>query len=214
MKKMPEERFKFDLGSLSAGKYVKLSDAVDLAFYGGVRSVSYDGPTWLPAESDREYIITDAGEWLLVTDGAPLRGPRYIDIANPGAILFGIEDNSNPDPAQLAAAEKTYQARLNRQKLQLADKAARTVLSGHQQASAPYAPTPRQNDPNTIEPFWRAEIGRRRAEFMGKLNAAARSGDVRFRGRPVNKAWISKSSEFQVNTRKNPRRLLRRGPWF
>ncbi|MET4636748.1 hypothetical protein [Kaistia defluvii] len=197
-------RFTFDLENLPTGEFVKLSDAMDLAFYGGVPSVRYEGPIRLPPELDREYAITNAGEWVLITDGAPLLGPKYVDIANPGAILFGIDDDSTPDLAQLAAADAAYQARLERHQIRLTNEAVVSPSSGDRQAGALCGPTPRRFDFAIIDGFWRAEIGRRRTKFFGQLNAAARAGDVRFMGVPADEAWILEPSLFNSTPQQIP----------
>ncbi|MCX5580218.1 hypothetical protein [Kaistia terrae] len=194
MQKATEDRFTFDLGSLPTGEFVKLSDALDLAFYGGIPSVRYEGPFRLPPENDREYAITNAGEWVLITDGAQLLGPKDVDIANPGAILFGIDDDSIPDPVQLAAADDACQAR--RYQIYLKNEAVVSTSSGGRQAGELAARTPRRLDVAIIDGFWQAEIGRRRTKFLSQLNAAARAGDVRFMGLPVDEAWILEPSTF------------------
>jgi hypothetical protein len=67
-----------------------------------------------------------------------------------------------------------------------------------------YAPPLHRLDVSLIDGFWRAEIGRRRTKFFGELNAAARAGDVRFMGLPVEEAWILEPSTFSATPQEIP----------
>lgn len=192
MSESAEERFSFELSDLPAGEYVWLSDALKLALFGGVPQVLYAGAIPHSAIEDAGAALTDSGEWVLVTDWGAIRGPRYVAIARPGALMFDIEDSREPDSLQSAAYERWYQARIKRRELQEQEQAAQAAMLGTE--TRPSAPTPRRHDPSVIQPFWKAEIGRRREQFFVALNAAARLGTVRFMGTPVPGGWLTEPS--------------------
>ncbi len=196
MQEISEQRFKFAIGSLPAQTFVKLSDALDLALYGGVRSVNYAGHIRLPSEEEREFAITTAGEWVLITDEGPVLGPQLIDVANPGAILFGIDDNWEPDPTQVTDQEDKYLRRTERHRLMLANLAKRAKSDLEQHMDAIPASVPRRYGSDAIKPRWRAEMDRRCDQFFARLNIAARSGQVRFMGTPVDAQWLLEPSSF------------------
>lgn len=196
MQEISEERFTFDLGSLPRGKFLKLSDALSIVFYGGVPSIRYEGKIPLSAVEGGTLCVI-AGEWVLDTDRGRILGPRWVDIARPGALWFGIEDSAEPDPTQLADHEQKYLVRLQRYQTWLADQAALTTSASGPKADRSHTPVPRPYGPDAIEPFWQAEMGRRRAAFISRLNAAARSREVRFKGVPAKKPWVLKGSKFQ-----------------
>lgn len=54
----------------------------------------------------------NSGALQLEADWGWIIGPKEIDVARPGAALFGVEDNSEPDAIETAAREQWYQARL------------------------------------------------------------------------------------------------------
>lgn len=187
-------RFSFELSELPAGKYVRLSDALKLAFFGGVPEIRYDGPISHSLVEGAGLGLTRSGQWMLATESASIPGPRYTEIARPGALMFDIEDSTEPDALQSAAYERWYQARIKRHELQEQEQAAQAAMLGTE--PRPSAPTPRRHDPSVIQPFWKAEIGRRRAQFFDTLNVAARSGALRFMGTPVEGDWITEPSNY------------------
>ena len=168
MHDVSEHRFSFTLDDLPRGKFVKLSDALNLAFYGGVPSIRYEGTIPLSAVEDGGLSMGE-DEWMLNTDDGPIQGPKLGDVARPGAILFGIEDRSKPNPAQ-----------------QSEDKPTELAL----------APASRQYGPDAGLPFWKAELVRHHGGFCSKLSLAARSGDVRLMGIPVEAPWALEPSTF------------------
>lgn len=160
-------RFTFSFGDLPRGEFVELSDALDLAFYGGVRSIRYEGPIPLSGVEAGALSMMD-DEWILDTDQGPIRGPRLADVARPGAILFDIEDSlefGRTQPSDDGAGEA-------------------------------HAPVPRRLEPDPGLRSWKAEFVRRHAAFCSKLSLAARSGDMRFLGIPVDGPWTLEPSTF------------------
>ncbi|MCX5568163.1 hypothetical protein [Kaistia nematophila] len=189
MQEVSEHRFEFTLSDLPRAEFVKLSDALNLALYGGVLSIRYEGS--IPSSAIEDGMLSIAqGTWLLDTEHGRVLGPRCVNVARPGAILFDIEDNSEPDPTRSAELEQKYIARLERHRKWLAEQPV------DRQADLALAPSPRRHDPDAIAPFWRAEIARRQTGFYSKLNMAARSGDVRFMGIPVDGPWTLEPSTF------------------
>jgi hypothetical protein len=168
MHDISEHRFTFFLVDLPRGEFVKLSDALDLAFYGGVRSIRYEGPIPLAAVEAGAPFVTD-DEWLLETDDGPIHGPRLADVARPGAILFGIGDSLEFGRAQ----------------------------PSDDGAGAAHAPVSRRLEPDAVGPAWKAERVRRHAAFCSKLSLAARSGDLRLMGMPVEAPWALEPSTFE-----------------
>jgi hypothetical protein len=83
--------------------------------------------------------------------------------------LFGIEDRSKPDPAQQSEDKQTELA---------------------------LAPASRQYGPDAGLSFWKAELVRRHGVFCSKLSMAARCGDVRLMGIPVEAPWALEPSTF------------------
>lgn len=169
MHDVSEHRFTFSLGDLPRGEFVKLHEALNLAFYGGVPSICYEGPIPLTAV-EAGALSMGEDEWVVDTDYGRVRGPRCVEVAKPGAILFGIEDSSEPD---------------------------RVRRSGDGQANVALEPAARRYGPDAVLPFWKAEMVRRQAAFCSKVNVAARSGDVRFMGTSVEGPWALEPSTFE-----------------
>jgi hypothetical protein len=86
-----EHRFEFTLSDLPRAKFVKLSDALRLALYGGVLSTRYEGSIPSRAIEERGPSIED-GIWVLDTEHGGVPAPRCVDVARRGAILFSTED--------------------------------------------------------------------------------------------------------------------------
>jgi hypothetical protein len=84
-----DRRFTFTLGALPSEDFVKLSEALELAFFGGVLKVKDEGPVPVSAIENGAHSI-EGGEWVSHTDYGRLRDPRYVLLAEPGAVLFGI----------------------------------------------------------------------------------------------------------------------------
>jgi hypothetical protein len=163
-----EHRFTFSLGDLPRGEFAKLSDALSLALYGGVCSIRYGGPIPL-SEVEAGVLFMTEFEWLVSTDHGPIRGPRLVDVARPGAILFGKEERAESGPVEQA---------------------------NNGQTDGALGPTPRRDGPDAEGLSWKAEMVRRQAAFCSKLSLAARSGDVRFMGTPVDGPWSLEPSTF------------------
>jgi hypothetical protein len=163
MQRAPERQFEFTLGDLPRAKFVKLSDALSLALYGGVLSTRYEGSIPSRAITEGGYSIED-GTWVIDTEHGRVLGPRWVDVARPGTILFGIEDSSAPDSTRSAKLAQKCLARVEEHRKWPAEQPA------DRQADLALEPTPRRHTPEEITPSWQAEIERWRGRLCSTLN--------------------------------------------
>jgi len=116
--------FSFDLLPLSNDREISLSAATNRAYYGGVRSIAYEGNLPFAVVEDGKLSLASSGQWILWTEQGCLQGPKYVGVARPGGEMFGIEDILEPDPVHIAAEEARYQARVERHERLLVEREA------------------------------------------------------------------------------------------
>lgn len=163
MQDVSEHQFEFTLSDLPRAEFVKLSDAPNLALYGGVLSIRYEGS--IPSSAIEDGMLSIAeGTWILDMEHGRVLGPRCVNVARPGAILFDIEDSSEPDPTRSAELEQKDLVRLERHRKWLAEQPA------DRHADLALAPSPRRHDPAAIPPLWKAEIARRQIDRSPSLS--------------------------------------------